>query len=972
MKKLLIPILLLKVLALSAAAGEEDLFRELENHYRAESYLLVLDSSQEFLSLYPLSDLVPEAQYLRGLSLFRLQRYSEALQVFKEIEKRQRGARFFITLYFWQGACFYQLKEFSQCAAALEAFLNRAVVPGAGEQNAGLVPQALLTKGLAEIALEDFQSASVSLERLNGQYPSSPSAPQGLVLLVYVYQRQGRNGEVLAITEKADSAALPARWQSQLKLYRAEALRAEGRPEEAERLYTQLLEAEPELAAVALRRLFSWAQAQGDLGRMEDLLLLAEQRFSASPLLLADFWARTGIESYKRDELAQAEFLLAKAWSRLEKKDTVLGQSGQAVALYLAEVLIREGELARAASVLEELLALQKSGPALMRLGDIRLLQGDVAAAKTLYRRYLEGFTGSERFLEAGYLEAYCLYRLGATEEALDLASMLLKESSQKRFRQELLRLQGILQQKLGRLAEAARGLKEYAASYPQDLKARVDLLKLLFRLQRFQQVLEETAGLDRDFPRLEEKDPRAHFLAWYLRGLAQISLKDYPAAVQTLAALGGERAREAGLAPLVPYRLYYLGWARYRGGDYREARAEMQGLLEGFPGHPLYPQALYLAGWCSYSLRQYAEAAAAFSQLAKIDPGLSARASFLQGKSLRNLGRTEEALAVFQGLLQSQPDSLLAADSLFESSELLALLGRAGEAAEGFELLVRRYPQSPLREEALYKRGEVFWNSAAFPKAKDAYVEYRRAFSKGRLVDAALYWGGMAAFQLGEKFEAVMLWEELGDQFHDSPFRPDALKRAAELYAERGDYRRALDIFAALTGEYAEEARAAGVPRRMEEIRYLLQGLTDREASLAAAVGREGGAQTAGGRRAMIELSRLYIYEGGSRSELALPMLSQVAGKEDPAAASQAQYLIGEYYYRKSDPLLAASEFLKAATLNPKDPDLMAASIYRAAEMMKLAGKSLDARELVRRLEDNFPGSQWTLEGGKLLEESR
>ena len=129
-----------------------------------------------------------------------------------------------------------------------------------------------------------------------------------------------------------------------------------------------------------------------------------------------------------------------------------------------------------------------------------------------------------------------------------------------------------------------------------------------------------------------------------------------------------------------------------------------------------------------------------------------------------------------------------------------------------------------------------------------------------------------------------------------------------------------------------------------------------------------EGGAKTVRGREAMIELSRLYIYEGSSRIDLAYQMLGSVIEKEDRATASQAQFLIGEYFYRKDDLVLAAEEFLKAAYLNPEDSDLMAASMFRAAEMMHLAGNERDVRELVQRLERHFPDSQWTVEAKKLL----
>jgi TolA-binding protein len=268
-----------------------------------------------------------------------------------------------------------------------------------------------------------------------------------------------------------------------------------------------------------------------------------------------------------------------------------------------------------------------------------------------------------------------------------------------------------------------------------------------------------------------------------------------------------------------------------------------------------------------------------------------------------------------------------------------------------------------------MYKRAEVYSTGKRYAQARDAFYEYRSRFPNGRLVDASLYWGGMASLELGEKFGAVLHWEKLIDGYKGSPFRADALQRTAEAYAERGDYGKALALLTTLYNEYPQEAKVYGTAQRMDELRYRMRGASDREAALSSAIGKEGGARTAKGREAMLELAQLYIYEGESRLELAPPMLQSVVDRQDPATSARAQYLLGEYYYRKGNTLQAAQEFLKAAASNPQDADRTAASLLRAAEMMKLAGRSRDVRELVGRLEQHFPGSQWTAEARRLLE---
>ena len=67
-----------------------------------------------------------------------------------------------------------------------------------------------------------------------------------------------------------------------------------------------------------------------------------------------------------------------------------------------------------------------------------------------------------------------------------------------------------------------------------------------------------------------------------------------------------------------------------------------------------------------------------------------------------------------------------------------------------------------------------------------------------------------------------------------------------------------------------------------------------------------------------------------------------------------------------------AGEEFYNASLKKQDDRDFMAYSIFRAAQMMQLAGKKRDAGQLVERLERHFPDSEWVTEGKKLLENNR
>jgi TolA-binding protein len=959
MKKTLAALVLLLVAAGAFTESEEEMLAEADNQYRAGNFLLAYEAFGDFVSEFPLSDRVADAQYRRAVSLVRIGRLQEALELFGEIERSYRSTRYFPYVPFWQGTSWLRLEQYEQAAKAFAVFL-------AGSRDPELVPQALLSRARAYLALGDVGAAARDLETLVREHPGSAARGRGVVLLAFAYLRQARASEVLELGAQIPPEALPEASRDLYRLYRAEALWALGRTAEAVPEYKSLQKAPNEVAAVAYRRLFMAVEPEGDLAQMQALVQQAESRFAGSPERLQDLWVQIGIESVRQNRLDLAEYFLSRVWNLSDRR--ALPDS---VPIYLAEVRLRRQSPQEAAALLEDYLALkpERTERVLLRLGEVRLRQDDFSTAAGIFERFLKDFPSSASFVEAGYRLAYARFRLGQLDAARELGNRLLREYPDNPARQDVYRLLVAVERRRGQPKEAVSLLASYVELYPQDVKARLDLLKLYFTLREYAALVSEAGRLQQAFPALKDQDPYAFLLSSYLRGLAEVARKQYRNASSALAPITREGAVKANLEAIYPYALYYQAWAQYRLGQFKEARDRAAALLEGYPNHALFADALYLAGWCSFSLADYRPAASYFARLVKAEGETADKALFLQARSLANLGGEQEAAQIYRTLFTVHARSDFADDALFEYAGILAERGVTDEAAAAYRDVVQRFPASPLVEEALYKRAEVFSTGKRYAQARDAFFEYRSRFPKGRLVDASLYWGGIASFELGESFGAVLHWEKLIDGYKDSPFRADALRRTAEAYAERGDYAKALALLTTLYNEYPEEAKVYGTAQRMDELRYRMRGASNREAALSSVIGKEGGARTAKGREAMIELAQLYIYEGQSRLELALPMLQAVVDRQDPPTAAWAQYLIGEYHFRKGNTAQAAQEFLKAASANPQDADRTAASLLRAAEMMKLAGRSRDVRELVGRLEQYFPGSQWTAEGRRLLE---
>jgi TolA-binding protein len=937
----------------SAAPTESDLYAEAESRYLGHNYSAALEAYDSFLAAYPLSARTADVQYRRVVCLYRLQRYREAVTLTGDVEKRYRSTRYVAYVPLWKGLSLYALGSYSLAVDSLDTFLTT-------EKDPEFTPQALVHKALALHALANDGAAIQSLQAMTHDYPSSPLYPYASVLLGSLLRAASSGPDLLTLTQATDSSSFPAPWKDEFLLLRAEALWDAGRTADAQPLYLQLVGSPDDVALVAYGRLFSAAQSRNDLPQMRDLTQAAETRFAGNTALLSQLWTRVGAESFLAGSLDQADTFLRRAWNVRDKVPV-----NELVPLYLSEILLGKKDPVGAHQILVDFLSAGApgTGAAIIRLGDIALMGDDFATAAGYYSQFRSSFPDSKRGPEAGALLAYSLFRQNKTDGASRLVDDLLQQGDDPSLTRQLLKLRIVLLNGAKRTADAAAALQDYVTRFPDDLRSRLDYLKTLFLLQKNAQIITEADAVRKQFPDIDTRDPYAAIVTSYLRGLALISTKDYRHAVDDLGSIRPDVAAKNGLSVIVPYARYYLGWAYLRTADFARASQVFDALAAAYPSHELSPMIVYLAGWSHFSAGEFDRAAAFFamgSGSGKDD--LSQKCQYLLAKSLLNQKKPNDALPVLQKIFGSS--SPWAADALFDYAGALSDLGQTQQAADAYRRLYDTYTDSPLREEALYRRAETFWTHGMASPARAGFDEYRTRYPNGKLVDAALYWGGQAAQAMGEGMAAALLWEQMLAGYKTSSFRGPALQQTAEAYAQAQQYAKARDYYTQFIAEFPDDARAARADIRAEQLRLLAGGAGDQEAQLSAIIARETGDKK---RQATIALARLYIYSGDKRADTGYKMLLPLLKDPDPASAAAAQALVGEYFYRKADLAEAARQFLAVAVIPKVDPDAAAAAIYRAAEMMQLAKRPDDVAALLKRLLAGFPDSPWTVKARTL-----
>ena len=956
MKRTAILLLLLLLTVQSGFTAEKELFREAEGRYNSGNFAAALDLYSRFISENRISPDVPDAQFKRAVCLYQLGRKDEAFTLFTGIRDNYRSTAYIDTVPFWQGRIALERADYQAAAQFFSDYI--------GDGSGAPASEAYLYRAMAYSSLERADDAAYSLELL---LERNDFTDDGYItaLLSSIYLSRGRYDKILELTRRAEGLSIAPEYRNRLTLYEAEARYMTGDLERAEVLYSGLVKLDDPSMSAAWQRLFTLYRRLGREDELPQLLREAENGLRGKPGILRDFRMRIGIASFNSGDYETASKYFLTVWD-----SSAPSEIDALVPLYYSKYLENSGQTSRAVEILEIYLANSDDRRAeiLVRLAELYTGTGELGKAEARLDSFFMDYSESSFFYEAAYLKSFICYRQGRIDQALEYVARAYSSDGRGERTASLLRLESILLKSRKDFRAAADKLLRYLDYQPDDVAAGLDLLRLRFLLKDYQTILVESV----DFkwrPEVRENGKGAYLLSSYMSGLSAIVLSDYSRAVDELSLITPVNAAEAGLEAIYPFALFYKGWALYRAADYAPAMSAFEELVETMPEADSAAEAAYLAGWCAYILGEHEESSAFFIKYAALN-GNDQRGRFMYAKNLTALGRYREAANIFAEISRENDESQLADDALFEKAALFALMGDAEQAASDYEFLFRKYGGA-LAEEGMFRRGELYYAEEEYEKASAAFYDFRRNFKGSRLYDAALYWGGMALLGNGEGFGAVLLWENIIDDYRDSIFRAPAMLKTAEVYAAADDYSAALSMYEMCRLEYPGTERAAVAADESEKLRLLISGLSEREAELNVVITREGGAGSPEGRRAMIELSALYISMGGSDLKPAVSMLRQVVehAEEDPSAGADAMFYIGEYYYRQNNFNDAVDAFIKSAGINPSDRDSSARALYRAADTAVLAGSSADAVELITRLKEYYPGTEWAVEADRLLE---
>jgi len=575
----------------------------------------------------------------------------------------------------------------------------------------------------------------------------------------------------------------------------ARVLRAEGKPDEAAKLF------------------LAWEKQLGEAG------LVSEARIRrAHALILSGEWEEG--RRILRDLIALRgdHPLLATAWLTLAESLVEAGQlsaaaesfeeyltvftspEGQRRAMLgLAQLREAQGRWMEADVFYQQLLARLPEGAAedrnrfQLKSADMLLAQGQHEAARARYLKVVERLPGDPRVPRIRFQAALALGRAGSLDQALD-------ELAGIRFR------------------------------YPDSEYAERALLEQATILMRFLR-LERALGV---YDAYLERYPQGSFVAHaltdkglvaYRLGIFDLALRQFDEVLERFP--DHARAEQA---------FFLRGWALYFLGHDEDALRVGQEFLQRFPDSSYRDDVRFWLAEHALNRGNAAQALTAFRSIAaeSTQPSAVSKARYLAGHAAFAQGDLQTAIEEFREAVRLTPEAPHAAEALFFKGDALTVLNRFDEAIVVFEQLLGRYPSTTTALAARGRLGDCHFtlgekDPARFQHALNAYRAVEE--SAGAPPDLRLqasYKIAVTLAALNRHDEALSQYLHVVYRFLENPGRygsesegyfNQAATSAGHIYEQRQDWRRAIQIYRHVVDADIQPA-SRGAEQRIQNLR--------------------------------------------------------------------------------------------------------------------------------------------------------
>lgn len=718
-----------------------------------------LDLLNERLAWTIGSPAAPGFAYWKARVLFEQGQAAEALDLLKDFKRafgdnpyRLRADRLRIK-------CHLQLQRYNE---ALDVFKTLS-------KNYNQVPEfpdILLEWAGTLISMGKSDDSVTILQRILDDYPLSDSASRARLWLGEIYtvrqdtDRAEQMFKTLAEDELAQADRRASAWLALARIYEAK---------------TNLAAAVDALANVSGMARDTSVINRGNLSRGK--LLVRSGRVDEGIRVLQDF-VRANLSdpmaATVQLELAESLFersMFDKAAEEFQHYlEAFSSAEGQARALMgKGWSLWGLGRYAESASAFDKAYSLlaepREKMQALVKAADALFANKQYTLANEKYRQAVSEFPGGALALQARFQAAECLARLGEADKAeQEFREIVLVDLKNPLAEQAGLRV-AVLKEEQGKWEQAVDiytqviRLFRRGALRPQAYHGRG---MIRYRLGQFKEALGDFEEVVTRFPASSVAEQDFYMRGWclYLLGENQKALEVCQQFIEKYPA-----------SPWAQDVLFWLGEYQYNHGNYAEAEKQFTELADRFPQGSLADSALFWAARSASARKEYLRAIDLLNRLSRDYPESTklAEARFAQGDALSELGQFGGAILAFEEIINKFPSSYLVNLAWGRKGDCQFTLGnedpeRYQEALVSYRVVLDSATAGKdLKWQAEFKIGRCQEKMGQMEDALTHYmnVGYDYLLSRQKGYQGGDLWFTRAAFNAAQIKESQQKWRE-------------------------------------------------------------------------------------------------------------------------------------------------------------------------------------------------------------------
>jgi cellulose synthase operon protein C len=371
---------------------------------------------------------------------------------------------------------------------------------------------------------------------------------------------------------------------------------------------------------------------------------------------------------------------------------------------------------------------------------------------------------------------------------------------------------------------------------------------------------------------------------------------------------------------PRAAHGQHYLGISYMNTGQFEQAEAAFQKLIQTHPKFDLLDQSWLFLGMSQFSharksadQKAYERAAASFaSQTEKFPQGkFRPQSLYYRAECLYALGKKEQAAPLYEQVVADKNSGALKADALYALGVAQEELAQPEAAGNAYQQFLNEFPQHKFAEEVGFRLGESLLARNQFAEAEKRFAV--AAESKTfRAADLAMLRHAECLAARKKYPEAAQRFQQLARDFAQSEFRNQALMEAGKCAYLAGDHRAAIASLQPLTSLNDEVGAEAAHWTAQSMIRA---GQPAEALKVAEAALKNAGASTFAPQLQLDQADALY--ELPERRKEAAAAYASLADKHpQDAVAPQARYMAGFAALNAGDyqqALAQAASFLKS-----------------------------------------------------------